>query len=84
MEPTQRKTTILLTATLHERLVSLARRKGVSMGHLIRQAVEAQYGLVDPEERLEAVHALGAFSLPVDTVEVMKAESNPFDAEPVP
>ena len=84
MEPASRKTTILLTATLHDRLSSLARQRGVSMGHLIRQAVEAQYGLVDLEARLDAVEALGALSLPVGPVEAMKAESNPFDDEGVP
>ncbi len=83
MEPTSHKTTILLTATLHERLAALARAQGVSMGHLIRSAVEAQYGLVDPDERLRAVSALGALSLPVDTVAAMKAESDPFGHEPL-
>ena len=84
MEPANHKTTILLTAKLHERLGSLARLRGVSMGHLIRSAVEAQYGLVDPEERLLAVQDVGALCLPVDTVETMKAESDPFGLEPLP
>jgi predicted DNA-binding protein len=84
MELTQRKTTILLTATLHQRLVSLARRRGVSMGHLIRKAVEAQYGFIDPEERMEAVRALGELALPVDSPTVMKAESDPFGHGPIP
>lgn len=84
MEPSSHKTTILLTATLHERLSSLARLRGVSMGHLIRSAVEAQYGLVDLDERLSAVQALGALSLPVDSVDAMKAESDPFGREPLP
>jgi predicted DNA-binding protein len=84
MERAQHKTTILLTRTLHERLSSLARQRGVSMGWLIRSAVEAQYGSVDREERLSAVHALGALSLPVDTVEVMKAESDPYSLEALP
>ncbi len=84
MERAQHKTTILLTATLHERLSSLAQQRGVSMSHLIRTAVEAQYGVVDREERLSAVHALGALSLPVDTVEAMKAESDPYGEEAPP
>lgn len=83
MEPASHKTTILLTATLHERLTRLARLRGVSMGHLIRSAVEAQYGLVDSEERLAAVHALGALALPVDTVAAMKVESEPFGHGPL-
>jgi len=54
------------------------------MGHLIRSAVQTQYGLVDPEERAEAVRALGELSLPVDTPQVMKAESNAFGDDPLP
>jgi len=84
MEPTQHKTTILLTSTLHERLTSLARRRRVSMGHLIRKAVEAQYGLIDVEERVEAVHSLAELSLPVDTPAVMKVESDSFGHDSIP
>ena len=78
------KTTILLSPALHERLVALARRRGVSMGHLIRQAVEAQYDLVDAEERMDAVRALSALSLPVGTPDEMKAESIPYGTGPLP
>ena len=53
------------------------------MGRLIRDAVEAQYGLVDLEERKDAVRLLGELSLPVDTPAVMKAESVAFGDEPV-
>jgi hypothetical protein len=84
MEPARHKTTILLTSRLHARLTSLARQRGVSMGHLIRSAVQAQYGLVDPEERVAAVGALGELSLPVATPQAMKAESNPFSDDPLP
>ena len=84
MEPLRKKTTILLTDTLHERLSGLAARRGVSMGHLIREAVEARYGIVDAEARLAAVHALGALDLPVAEVATMKAESLPYDTEPPP
>ncbi|HJN75855.1 MAG TPA: hypothetical protein QGF58_18135 [Myxococcota bacterium] len=54
------------------------------MGRLIRDAVEAQYGLVDPEARADAVRLLGELALPVDSPAVMKAESVPFGDEPVP
>lgn len=84
MDMASHKTTILLTEALHQRLAALARAQGVSMGHLIRRAVEAQYGLVDASERLKAVHALGALSLPVGTVAAMKAEADPFSGEPLP
>ncbi len=84
MERAQHKTTILLTETLYERLSSLAQQRGVSMSHLIRSAVEAQYGLVDRHERLSAVRDLGALSLPVGTVEAMKDESDPYGRDPLP
>jgi macrodomain Ter protein organizer (MatP/YcbG family) len=69
-----RKTTILLSAAIHHRLSSLAQRRGVSMGELIRQAVVAQYGLQAREDRLAALHSLGALSLPVGTPGEMKGE----------
>lgn len=78
MDKATHRTTILLTPALHERLCAIARRTNVSMGHLIRTAVEAQYGTVDPDERLAAVRAIGALSLPVDSAEAMKAESVPY------
>ncbi len=84
MEAATHRTTILLTPSLHERLTRLARQRGTSMGQLIRSAVEAQYGLVEPDERLAAVAALGALSLPVDTPAAMKLESIPYDGAPVP
>jgi predicted DNA-binding protein len=84
LERATQETTILLTPSLHQRLTRLARQRGTSMGQLIRRAVEAQHGLVEPDERLAAVAALAALSLPVDTPAAMKAESIPYDGEPVP
>jgi hypothetical protein len=71
----ERKTTILLTPALHARLQRLARTRGTSMGALIREAVEAQYGLTSMDERLAAVRELASLSLPVGTPAEMKAES---------
>lgn len=71
----ERKTTILLSPALHMRLTTLARHRGASMGSLIRDAVEAQYGLTTAEERLDAVRALEAMALPVGSPAEMKAES---------
>ena len=70
-----KKTTILFTPELHDRLVQLARQKGVSLGRLVRSACEAQYGLVAAEDRLEAVSELGRLSLPVADPRTMKEES---------
>lgn len=79
-----KKTTILFTPELHERLVQLARLRGVSLGQLVRSACETQYGLVASEERLEAVNELGRLSLPVSDTRTMKEESVPDSADILP
>ena len=75
-----KKTTILFSPQLHKRLGQLARRRGVSMGELVRKACEECYGLASTEDRLEAVRRLGALSLPVGSPEQLERESMP-DAE---
>lgn len=74
-----KKTTILLNPELHKCLTKLARKRKVSLGHLVREACEVQYGLSSSDEadRASAVRELAALDLPVETVEVMKAESVP-------
>lgn len=72
-----RKTTILLSPQLHERLKAVARRRGVSMGELIRLACEETYGDVTADDRLEAVKTLSHLDLPVADVETMKRQSVP-------
>jgi predicted DNA-binding protein len=69
------KTTILLSETLHRRLTQLAQERGESLGELVREACERQYGLSDERARLAAVEALGVMRLPVGPVEEMIAES---------
>jgi hypothetical protein len=69
------KTTILLSQSLHRQLVRLAHQRGQSIGELVRQACERQYGMADERSRLAAVEALGAMRLPVGPVEQMVAES---------
>ena len=71
------KTTILLSAGLHERLQTVARERHKSLGELVREACVKQYGLSDAEDRLAAVEAMAAMSLPVGTVEEMKQQSVP-------
>jgi hypothetical protein len=78
-----RKTTILLTPALHDRLLRLARHRKTSMGALIREAVEAQYGLRTAEDRVAAVRELAGLGLPIGTPAEMKAESVEI-AEDVP
>ena len=70
-----KKTTILFTPELHERLARLARQKGVSLGELVREACERQYGLLSPEDRRAAVRELAELALPVGDTRSMKEES---------
>lgn len=70
-----KKTTILLSPELHRRLADLAALRGVSMGELVREACQVQYGLRDPAARRNAVEALAQLTLPVADPEAMKRES---------
>jgi predicted DNA-binding protein len=72
-----KKTTILLTPELHEKLRKIAKNQGVSMGWLVRKACEAQYDYFSDEARGEAVAQLATLSLPVGSTEEMKAQSVP-------
>ena len=72
-----RKTTILLSPELHQRLTLLAAQRRVSLGELIRSACEQQYGLVPLEGRLEAVRALESLRLPVGSPRRMKQQAAP-------
>ncbi len=76
-----KKTTILFSPDLHQRLTQLAQKRCTSLGQLVRSAVERQYGLVSREDRLEAVADLARLSLPVGTTADMKAESVPKPKE---
>ena len=79
-----KKTTILLSPELHDRLTRLAEQEHTSLGELVRRACEAQYGWTSVEDRLAAVKALGALQLPVDTVEAMNREATPSPEELLP
>ncbi|MCK6527993.1 ribbon-helix-helix domain-containing protein [Myxococcota bacterium] len=69
------KTTILLPPDLHRHIVSLARQQGVSMGELIRRAVQDRYGRgATLRDRLAAVEALGRLDAPVGEPAEMKRE----------
>ena len=79
-----KKTTILLSPDMHERLARLASERNTSMGQLVREACEKQYGDLSVEERLVAVRRLGTLNLPVGSVDQMKRESVPDPDEPLP
>lgn len=70
-----KKTTILFTPELHRRLSQLAARRGRSLGDLVREACELQYGVVGSSDQLAAVGALARLELPVGTPAAMKRES---------
>ena len=72
-----KKTTILLSPDLHEHLTRTAKGRRKSLGQLVREACEAQYGQVSGEDRLRAVDELRRLSLPVGSVRAMKRESVP-------
>lgn len=79
-----KKTTILLPPALHDRLTRLARTRHTSLGQLIRDACEAQYGEPSAEERLDAVRQLSRLGLPVGSIRRMKRESVPDPADLLP
>jgi hypothetical protein len=72
-----KKTTILFSPALHDRLSKLATERHVSLGELVRSACEKQYGLTSPESRLDAVRELAALHLPVADTRTMKEQSVP-------
>ena len=78
-----KKTTILFSGELHERLLRLAERRGTSLGDLPR-ACEIQYGLLPVEVRRAAVRELSRLSLPVGDPEAMKRESVPGPEDLLP
>jgi hypothetical protein len=79
-----RKTTILLSPGLHERLARLAAQRRTSIGDLVRTACERQYGLGGDEDRVAPARALAEFHLPVADVRTMKRESLPEPDELAP
>ncbi len=79
-----KKTTILLSPDLHDKLTRLASQKGLSLGELVRQACEKQYGIVSSGDRVEAVRSLAALALPVGDVATMKEVSVPNPDELLP
>ncbi len=72
-----KKTTILLSPGLYDHLTRTAKARGKSLGQLVREACEIQYGHVSGEDRLRAVDQLRRLSLPVGSPRTMKRESVP-------
>lgn len=79
-----KKTTILFSPELHQRLSRLATQMETSLGELVRTACERQYGLPSREEKLAAVRSLAALKLPVGDPLQMKREAAPEPEEILP
>ena len=79
-----KKTTILFTPELHQRLARLAAQNRTSIGELVRTACERQYGLKSRQERADAVRELGAIYLPVGDPRRLKEESVPDPSDLLP
>jgi hypothetical protein len=76
-----KKTTILFPPELYNHLVSLAKQRRVSLGHLVRAAYELEYGKLSGEETIAAAKELAGLSLPVGSPAEMKQESVPKTEE---
>lgn len=69
-----RRTQLLLDDDLHRRLRESAERRGISMGALIREAIDEKLSRVQ-EDRARAIdELLAAEPMPVDDWPVMKKE----------
>ncbi len=75
MDTLTKKTTILFSPGLHERLTQLAEQRRTSLGELVRSACEHQYGMVPAAEKVAAVRRMAALALPVASMRRMKRES---------
>ena len=75
METLTKKTTILFSPGLHQRLTRLAEQRGTSLGDLVRSACEQEYGAASVEEKVAAVRRLARLALPMASARRMKRES---------
>ena len=72
---------ILVSRDQRRRLEAEARRRGTSVGSVVREAVDARLGAVSPEERLKALEGLRSMSgrfLPPDELDRI-SEGEPED-----
>jgi len=69
-----RRTQLLLDDDLHKRLREIAAQRGISMGALIREAIDEKLSSVQ-DDRAQAIdELLAAEPMPVDDWPVMKKE----------
>ena len=77
MELLTKKTTLLLSPAQHRHLSRVARARRTSLGQLVRDACEIQYGSVTTPDRMRAAAELTMLSLPVASPKAMKRQSVP-------
>lgn len=69
MSEMTKKTTILFPPRLYEELERTAREQGRSVGDLVRDATEIQYGLGGVAARLRAVEVMASLDAPIASPE---------------
>jgi len=69
-----KKTTLLFEEDVYEKLKEKSRRRKVSIGGLVREAVAAYYGIKNKEEKRKALDRLKSLNLPVADYESMEKE----------
>jgi predicted DNA-binding protein len=72
--PLTRRTQLLLDDELHQRLREIAAQRGISMGALIREAIDEKLSRVQDTRSEAFARLLAAEPMPVDDWPVMKKE----------
>ena len=75
MATLSRRVQLLLSPEQYKRLEALAGAEGISVGALIRRAIDRLQGTPPQTKRLRAVRRIAAMSLPVGDWEQMERES---------
>jgi|OpeIllAssembly_1097287.scaffolds.fasta_scaffold510112_2 hypothetical protein len=75
MATLSRRVQVLLSSEQYRRLEGLADAEGISVGALIRRAIDRLQGTPPQTKRLRAVRRIAAMSLPVGDWEQMERES---------
>ncbi len=74
MRSMTKKTTILFPPRLYRQLEKVARQQGRSVGELVRDAVEVQYGKGGVAARLQAIEALSRLDASTGSPEDLEVE----------
>jgi plasmid stability protein len=72
--PLTRRTQLLLDDDLHRRLREIAAERGISMGALIREAIDEKLSSVEDKRSRAYAKLLAAEPMPVDDWPVMKKQ----------